>query len=174
MTRWIGVTAVVLAGCSGALTQYAASVAPSPKLERPLIDARRCLETFGFEMKIIDLKSGLISGEKFELADDGSPKVIVSEVSVISGGDSVKIIARSRQASSASEGWESVRISERVRRAVDRLADRLGGGSSGAGVPCNSFLTHEGEELARDARSSRRDGIPPGIPLAISAVVSRN
>lgn len=158
---WIAVAAVLLAACSGAVTQYATSVVPSPGLGHPLIDARRCLETLGFDMKIIDLEAGLISGEKFELADTWSSRVVVSEVSVISDGDRVRIIAHSRQASSASGGWESARISERVRRAVDRLADRLGDGRSGGRLQCESFLTREDDDIARDARTSRRGRVPP-------------
>lgn len=174
MTRWMGVTAVVLAACSGAHAHYATSVAPSQEFERPMIDARRCLETFGFDMKIIDFKAGLISGEKFELADDGSPGVVVSEISVISGNDSVKIIAHSRQASTTSQGWESVHLSRRVRRAVDQLADRLGGGPSGARVPCESFLPREGDDVARGSGSSPRGGLSPGTPSAMSTAVSGN
>lgn len=174
MTRWMGVMAVVLAACSGVHSHYATSVAPSQEFERPMIDARRCLETFGFDMKIIDFKAGLISGERFELADDGSPGVVVSEISVISGNDSVKIIAHSRQASTTSEGWESVRLSRRVRRAVEQLADRLGGGPSGETAPCESFLPHESNDVARGSRSSRHGRVSPGMPLATSAVVSGN
>lgn len=151
MIRRVSLAAVLLGACSGVLPQYATSVAPSPELERPLIDARRCLETIGFDLKIIDIDAGLLSGETFELADARSPTIVVSEVSVISGGDSLRIIARSRRATSASDGWESVRTSERVRRAVDQLADRLASGPSRTGVPCAPVLGRPGDQLARGA-----------------------
>lgn len=120
-----------------------------------MIDARRCLETLGFDMKIIDLDAGLVSGETFELADDRLPTVVVSEVSVISRESRVEIIARSRGASSAAGGWESVRTSERVRHAVDRLADRLAGGRSGARSRCDSVPTREGHAVAWTVRRVR-------------------
>lgn len=73
------------------------------------------------------------------------------ELSVISGDDSMRIIAYSRRASSASGGWASVRISERVRRAVDQLADRLASGPSRSGDLCAPVLVRPIDELARQA-----------------------
>lgn len=163
---WIGVAAVVFGACSGALTEYTSTVAPSPSFERPLIEARRCLETFGFDMKIIDVRAGLVSGERFELADDESPTLIVSEVSVLGGDDSVRIIARSRRASPASEGWESVRVSEGVRRTVDRVVDRLKSGRTRSRTRCGSVLPHERDDVARNgnSRPDRRAGAAPASP----------
>lgn len=155
-SSWIGVTALVLGACSGIPADYTSSLAPSPSFERPLIEARRCLETLGFDMKIIDVRGGLISGEKFELADDASPTFIVSEVSVLSGGDSVRIIGRSRRASPASEGWESVGVTESVRRTVDRLADHLDGSRSRARAHCRPILTYERDEPGLHSRPHRR------------------
>lgn len=152
---WIAVAAGILAACSGLVTQYVTSVAPSPELGHPLIDARRCLETLGFDMKIIDLDAGLVSGEKFELADDRLPTVVVNEISVISRESRVEIIARSRRTSSAAGGWKSVRTSERARYAVDQLADRLAGGRSGARSRCDSVRTCEGHAVAWTVRNVR-------------------
>lgn len=151
MTRWVGLAAVLLAACSGVLPQYATSVVPAPDLERPLIDARRCLETIGFDLKIMDVEAGLISGETFELTHDRTATVVVTEVSVFSGADSMRIIAHSRRATPASDGWESVRTSERVQRAVDRMAKRLAGGSSPTGAPCAPDLVPPVDELALEA-----------------------
>lgn len=132
----ICVAALALCACSGAISEYSARVLPSPKLERPLITARRCLELFGYDLKLMDLEGGIVWVEKIEIAGDGPPGVVVSEVAVMQGGGGVRIIARSRRASSVHEGWRPARVSDSVRRDVDRLRRRMGGSRRGSMDSC--------------------------------------
>lgn len=148
LLRCIWAAPLVLSACSGTLSEHTSRVTLSPEVkreaERPLVLAQQCLEALGYEVVYRDFELGRIWSERTEHTDASGSSPVVNELHVVRDGDEVSIRA-SAEHTLSDGGSESVRVSERVRGDVERVANFLGGTDTTSTNECTAEPAGGGE-----------------------------